>query len=350
MSSKDGAAWTRENSKTKKNRPGVQAALDSLFSCMIRFNGMILSNRNCASGAWIGKFFGYGSPLCQHYLEERYRQGMLSRAEMPDSGSFSRHLADVSPDSEFETVLNLLYDVRFRYSDMAGLDKEVHWDSVRCRWTADGAAPKPMPMSSADVNQKIKIALSKLLRDYGNEPGGPELERNVVYVLGYPMMGFNSAIPPTWILHGAITINGGEIGISWTKPWSLPKLPPWMQKLLSPRYAFAFAADSVVLADAQPSAQGLTMPYRGPNYALAGLEWDVFYKPWMQLRLGARFGRKFPGGGENRIQFDPTLVLLERLRIGLCVETRLFDNERIGAIESRSLLPSLNIGWELLSW
>jgi predicted acylesterase/phospholipase RssA len=332
----------------------TDAKLDSVFAAMQELSAALLSKQKSDTPTLLCKMFGYESPLCEHFLEERYRRSILPQTKLPDSGSFSKHLADTSVKNEFETVLNLMNDVGFQYSDLVDLDRERHLDTMNGRWMTDAAKVPMKPMSSAEVNQKIKLALSKLLRDYSNEPGGPEPERNVVNMLGNPILGFVSNTPPIWIMYGAVTMNGGEAGIGAMKQWTLPKLPhclqQWLPQLLSPRYIVAFAADSVVLADAQPSAQGLTMPYRGPIYMLGGLEWELYRKPWIQLRIGARFGRKLPEGGENRIQFYPTLVVLERLRIGLCVEGRHFDNENLGSLKSRGLLPSVNIGCELFSW
>jgi predicted acylesterase/phospholipase RssA len=333
----------------------ADAKFDSVFAAMQVVNAVLLSKQKSDTPASLCKMFGYESPLCEHFLEEQYRQSILPQSKLPDSASFSKHLADTSVKNEFETVLNILNDAGFQYSDLVALDKERRLDTVNGRWIADTAKVPHKPLNSADVNQKIKLALSKLLRDYSNEPGGPEVERNVVNTFGDPVLGFISNTPPTWIIYGAIALNGGEAGISATKQWTLPKLShclqPWLPQLLSPRYTIAFAVDSVVLTDAQPSAQGLTMPYRGPNYVLGGCEWELYRKPWIQLRVGARFGRKFPDGGENRIQLNPTLIVMERLRIGLCIENRLFDNEHLGSsLKLRGLLPSLNIGCELFSW
>jgi predicted acylesterase/phospholipase RssA len=327
--------------------------LDSVFIYMQKLNDLIASKQNYDPGKSLLKMFGYESPLCEHYLEEQYHQRILKQAKLPDPGSFSKHLADTSAKKEFQTVLNLMNDVKFEYSDLVELDKERHPDSASGRWATDGVKVKPKPMNSAEVNLKIKLALSKLLRDYGNESGGPELERNVVNSFGDPLLGLISNTPPRLILYGALAINGGEVGISLHKQWTMPNLPQcwqWLPHLLSPRYTLAVAIDSVALDNAQPAAQGLTMPYRGPDYVLGGLEWEVFREWWMQLRIGARFGRRFPGG-ENRIQLDPTLILLERLRIGLCVENRLFDNESFfNSLKSRGLMASFNIGFEIFSW
>jgi predicted acylesterase/phospholipase RssA len=320
----------------------IDVELDSLFGIMRQLSDSIMSKDSTKS---LCKMFGYRSSLCENYLEEHHRN-IPKQAKPSCSPAFYRDLAaDTSADSDFLTILNLLYDVQFQYSDMTILDAELHKDTKKSKWTSDSSVtPAPRPMKSAEVNQKIKLALSKLLRDYSNETGGPELERNIVNTLANPALGFISNTPPRWILYGAISGNGGEVG--FISPDSLH------QKF---RLTITLVADSVVLGDAQPSSQGLTMPYRGPLYTLVGIEWAFLLQPLAQMCLGFRFGRNFQGfhnivGNETIFQLDPSFVFMQRLRIGLVVATRVFDNERPGAFWSRGLTPGLNIGYEIFKW
>ena len=161
----------------------ANANLDSVFKIMVELSDSIKSKNATKS---LCRMFGYRSTPCEHYLEEQYHRKIKKQAKLPDPVSFRNHLAaDTCSDSEFVTVLNLLYDVNFQYSDMMTLDAKYHKDTARHMWAADGKKNAPSSLTSAQVKKKLNKAVSRLLKDYSNEPGGPKAERNVVKAIDW---------------------------------------------------------------------------------------------------------------------------------------------------------------------
>ena len=67
---------------------------------------------------------------------------------------------------------------------MMTLDAKYHKDTARRMWAATARRMRQQP-DQRQVKKKLNKAVSRLLKDYSNEPGGPKAERNVVKAIDW---------------------------------------------------------------------------------------------------------------------------------------------------------------------
>jgi hypothetical protein len=300
-------------------------------------------------------------PVLEHYLETsldgcgQFLPEIVSQGELDEVRA---KLDGINDSTEFDKILDCMKILGFKYTDIPSLEKEWEYNHASGKWEPLGGYEPPQCLTGPEVKSRMKSALSKLLRDYSNEPGGPELERNVVNVFGNPAIGFIDQSRPTAILYGLISAPaGGEIGLSFKSESECF------------RWTAAANIDSINLGKVVALGQGLGMSYEVPWYLLLGFECEVVWHPWIQCRLGFKTGPDFPEfcNGQagvwkkqtiqnfyrrtycdidHKMVAEFSISLMERLRISISLASK----ARTCQSFLKGATPSISLGGEVFSW